>query len=252
MTGAPDHARPTALVTGGTRGIGAAISHRFLAGGFDVTVTARTEDSFQDFLPTVSGSLRERVSFYAVDFAASESTEVFCERVREMPSLDALVNNAGTNINNPLPALQQEDLEYLDRVNLQGPIRLMQAAVDPMLRTGGGKVVNIASIWSVVTRGGRLAYTATKFGLVGATKAAAVDLADQGILVNAVSPGFTMTELTRRTVTPEDESMLASRVPLSRFADPSEIAGIVFFLCGPENTYITGQNIAVDGGYTIV
>jgi 3-oxoacyl-[acyl-carrier protein] reductase len=104
----------------------------------------------------------------------------------------------------------------------------------------------------VVTRGGRIAYTASKFGLVGATKTAAVDLAPDGILVNAVSPGFTMTELTRRTVSPEDEAMLASRVPLGRFASPAEMAGIVHFLCSPENTYITGQNVAVDGGYTVV
>ena len=97
-----------------------------------------------------------------------------------------------------------------------------------------------------------MAYTACKTGLVGATRAAAVDLAPKGILVNAVSPGFTLTELTRRTLTSADIEELSRKVPLGRFAKPEEVAGIVYFLCGEENTYITGQNLVVDGGYTVV
>ena len=112
--------------------------------------------------------------------------------------------------------------------------------------------MNIASIWSVITRKERLAYTASKFGLVGATKTAAVDLAADGILVNAVSPGFTMTELTARTLSSADVEEISQKIPMARFAEPEEVSGLVYFLCGQENTYITGQNIVIDGGYTIV
>lgn len=250
-----DHqtARPLALVTGGTRGIGRAIAIRFAEGDFDVLITARSSGSWNEFRDGLPSEVEPaRFSFWAVDFAQVDSARAFYGHVEGLPGLAALVNNAGTNINNPLPDIRDEDLDYLDDVNLRAPIRVMRAAIAPMRRAGGGRIVNIASIWSIVTRADRLAYTASKFGLVGATKTAAVDLADDGILVNAVSPGFTMTELTRRTVNAEDESMLAGRVPLGRFAEPSEIAGLVYFLCGPENSYITGQNVAVDGGYTVV
>lgn len=244
---------PLALVTGGTRGIGAAVSRRFLESGFRVHVTARSEDSFQQFRAGLANTeLASRLLFSAVDFGDPEPTRAFLAEVADWPALDALVNNAGTNINNPIHQLDDDDLAYLDVVNLQVPIRLMRAAIGPMRRSGGGRVVNIASIWSVVTRSGRIAYTASKFGLVGASKTAAVDLAPDGILVNAVSPGFTMTELTRRTLSPDDEAVLSERVPLGRFAQPGEMAGMVYFLCSAENTYLTGQNIVIDGGYTVV
>lgn len=243
---------PKVLVTGGTRGIGAAITRRFLDGGFDVSVSARSRDSFDRLLAATTENLHARLDFLPVDFSVSDSRRDFLDRVQHLQRLDALVNNAGTNINNPITELRDEDLDYLDRVNLQAPIQLMRAAVEPMRRTGGGRIVNIASIWSIVTRRGRIAYSASKFGLLGATKAAAVDLADDNILVNAVSPGFTMTELTERTLSASDIASLESQVPLGRFANPDEIAGVVFFLCGEENSYVTGQNVAVDGGYTSV
>ena len=132
------------------------------------------------------------------------------------------------------------------------PFRFMQAAASVMAKWGEGRIVNIASIWSVITRGERLAYTASKFGLVGATKTAAVDLAPDGILVNAVSPGFTMTELTARTLSSADVEELSQEIPMGRFAEPEEVSGLVYFLCSQENTYLTGQNIVIDGGYTVV
>ena len=250
--GAAEGDRPVVIVTGGTRGIGAAISHRFLDAGWTVWVTARSEGSFAELMGSTPEEQHGAVRFLEADFVDEGSFESALERISELDGLDALVNNAGNNINNPLPGIRTEDLRELQRVNLEAPIRLMQAAVPPMDRAGGGRVVNIASIWSVITKGGRLAYTSTKFGLAGATKTAAVDLADRGILVNAVSPGFTLTELTDRTLSAADKEQLSAQVPLGRFAQPEEVAGLVFFLCGPENTYITGQNVVIDGGYTVV
>jgi 3-oxoacyl-[acyl-carrier protein] reductase len=257
---AEDHSIPmklgldnsVALVTGGTRGIGAAISREFLHAGCQVIVTARTDESFHEFLETVDPDHRSGVSFLPVEFTDRNSLQVLLEEVEALPRLDVLVNNAGTNINNDIRTLKIEDYDYLHDVNLRAAILLMKSAVSVMSKGAGGRIVNIASIWSEVTRAGRLAYSATKYGLVGATRTAAIDLARQNILVNAVSPGFTLTELTARTLSRTDIDELSERIPAGRFADPSEIAGMVVFLCSRWNTYITGQNIVIDGGYTVV
>ena len=241
-----------AMVTGGTRGIGAAISRRFLQAGWRVWVTARSKQSFAKFLKETPDRYREDTQFLAMDFLNGDSVLEGIDRIGQFERLDALVNNAGNNINNPLSELRPEDLVELYRVNLEAPIRLMQAVIPVMTRVGQGRIVNIASIWSMITKKGRLAYTATKFALVGATKTAAVDLAHHGILVNAVSPGFILTELTDRTLSETDKQDISALVPLGRFAQPEEVAGIVYFLCSTENTYITGQNIVIDGGYTVV
>ncbi len=225
--GLSDAAGRITLVTGGTRGIGAAISRRFLAGGWDLLVTARSKASFGAFVGSLDADERARVGFLEVDFLRYESMALFLEGVEALGRLDALVNNAGDNINNPLSKLRFEDVERLYRVNLEAPIRLMKAAASVMSRSGGGWIVNIASIWSVIAREERLAYAASKSGLVGATRTAAVDLAGEGILVNAVSPGCSLNELTARTLSAEDVAELYSRVPVGRFAQPDEVAGLV-------------------------
>jgi 3-oxoacyl-[acyl-carrier protein] reductase len=121
-----------------------------------------------------------------------------------------------------------------------------------MKKMNYGRIVNIASIWSIITKPGRAVYAATKSGLVGMTRAVAVDLAPYGILVNAVSPGFVNTELTKNTLSPEECESLSSQVPMGRFAEPEEIARTVLFLSSDWNTYLTGQNLVVDGGYACV
>jgi 3-oxoacyl-[acyl-carrier protein] reductase len=115
-----------------------------------------------------------------------------------------------------------------------------------------GRVVNIASIWSQITKPERTLYSSSKTGLLGFTRATAVEHAPWNILVNAVSPGFTSTELTRQSLSEDEMKMLSTQIPLQRFAVPDEIAMTVLFLCSDLNNYITGQNITIDGGYTLV
>ena len=215
-------------------------------------MTATSEESFESFRDALEPEESRRIQYLKADFSQPESLDRLINDLQELPRLDVLVNNAGTNINNELGALKIEDYDLLHAVNLRASILLMQTSSEKMRQRNWGRIVNIVSIWSIVTRAGRIAYTATKFGLAGATMTAAVDLAKQGILVNAVSPGFILTELTARTLNHADIEELSAKIPMGRFADPDEIAGIVLFLCSHWNTYITGQNIVVDGGYTIV
>jgi NAD(P)-dependent dehydrogenase (short-subunit alcohol dehydrogenase family) len=165
---------------------------------------------------------------------------------------DILVNNAGINRNAPFAEIDPDDFAEIQRVNLIAPMLLCRAVTPGMRRNGWGRVVNICSIWSKVVRPGRASYAASKFGLDGLTAALAAEVAADGVLVNAVSPGFIDTELTRQTVPADQIAALAAEVPIGRLGRPEEIAALVAWLAGPDNTYVSGQNIAIDGGFTRV
>lgn len=218
------------LVTGGTRGIGAAIARHFTDAGTEV-IAAGTEKA---------------------DFSDAQSLRDFCRFVEGLPRLDVCVNNAGINIIKPLDEVTEEEFDRLTAINFRAPYLISQSAARVMRQRGRGWIVNIASIWSVITKQRRTAYTAAKTGLVGMTRAMATDLAGDGILVNCVSPGFVLTDLTRQSLTPAEMEELAAQIPLGRMAEAAEIARLVGFLASPQNTYITGQNIVADGGFSNV
>jgi len=140
----------------------------------------------------------------------------------------------------------------LNNINLKAPYLISREVSRTMKRNGYGRIVNITSIWSTITRPGRSLYALTKSGIVGLTRTLAVELAESNILVNAVAPGFTMTELTASTNTPEEIGKITGMIPIKRMALPEEIANLVLFLCSDLNSYLTGQNIVIDGGYTNV
>lgn len=236
---APSLAGRRAVITGATRGIGWAIAERLLAEGADVLVTGTR--------PGGAGPSGTR--YYAVDFTDDGATAAFADVIRT-DAPDILVNNAGLNRNNPIDKISLADFDDIHRINLRAPMQLIQAALPAMREKGWGRVVNLCSIWSKVARTGRASYAASKFGLDGFTVAAAAEAAAHGVLINAISPGFIDTELTRRTVSAEQLDKLIADVPAGRLGQPEEIAAFVAWLAGPENTYISGQNIAIDGGFT--
>lgn len=234
------------LVTGGTRGIGATIVQEFLAQGAEVIATGT--NTANKTLPAGDGRLR----YVEANFATAESLRRFCAFVESLPRLDVCVNNAGINIIKPLDDVTAADFDRLTAIDFRAPYLISQAAARVMRRARQGWIINIASIWSVITKKGRSQYSAAKTGLVGMTRGLAIDLASDGILVNCVSPGFVSTDLTRQSLSPEETKALAAQVPLGRMAEPVEIARLVAFLAGPQNTYLTGQNIVADGGFTNV
>jgi len=163
--------------------------------------------------------------------------------------IDILINNAGENPICEIESLPYDTFERALRVNLSAPLLLMQAVLPHMRQQQWGRIVNIGSCYSVVSRPGRGAYGAAKSGLTSLTRTAALEFARDNILVNAICPGFVETDLTHKNNTAEQINMLRGQIPLGRLASPEEVATLVLFVASPQNTYITGQNINIDGGF---
>ena len=178
------------------------------------------------------------------------SVDRFVERM-SLESIDTVVNNAGINEIDLLENVSDAQLEQMLMTDLISPIRLLRGLIPQLRKSPAGRIVNIGSVWAVVSKQGRSIYSAAKNGLHGITNALAIELSEAGILVNTVCPGFTRTELTRKNNTPEQIAQLSCQIPLGRMAEPEEIAKLIYFLGSVENTYITGQKIVIDGGYTI-
>ncbi len=218
--------RRRVLVTGGSRGIGKEICKLMSERGYDVVAPTRE----------------------ALNMSDPESIDRYFS---SNGAFDILVNNAGINllasIDQVLPAQWLE----MVAINLTGPLQLIQRVVPHMRERGWGRILNMSSIFSNLTRENRVQYSATKSGLNGITRTAALELGPSGILVNSVCPGYVETQLTFQNNSPADIERILSSIPLRRMAKPSEIADLVEFLCSERNTYLTGQMITVDGGFSI-
>ena len=231
----------TALVTGTTRGIGRAIAERFLREGAEVIGTGTTAD----------GWTPEGCAYHVVDFSNPTATKKFAAEMAEA-GIDILINNAGVNKNAPFAEIDPKDFSRLHQINVVAPFLLCRALVPAMREKGWGRIVNISSIWGKKGRENRGAYAAAKFGLDGLTAALAAEVAADGVLANCVAPGIIDTELTRRVLDKESIRELVAQVPVGRLGSPDEIAAFVVWLAGPENTYISGQNLSIDGGFSRV
>jgi 3-oxoacyl-[acyl-carrier protein] reductase len=217
----------TALVTGGSRGIGAAIAAELTARGYRVLAPPRAE----------------------LDLERPASVEAYVAGHKNR-AVDVLVNNAGVNFLNPITAIDTATWQAMFQVNLTSALRLIQAFAPGMAARGWGRILSVSSIFSVVTRDKRAAYSMTKAALNALTRSAAVEFGPAGVLVNAVAPGYVDTELTRQNNPPEALAAILSAIPLRRMAQPAELAKAAAFLVSEENTYLTGQTIVVDGGFT--
>jgi len=236
----------TALVTGATRGIGHQLARDFASLGARVVLTGTQE---QAAVQSASSLPARGHRGLGVDFSDADSTRSFLAAVELEPRIDVLVNNAGINRINPVDAVLDEDWLAVQRVNLEAPVRLTRTVSRIMKANGYGRIVNIASIFGVISKEKRALYSMTKFGLRGLTVASAHDLAKYGVLVNSVSPGFVRTDLTDKMLSPSEQASLTDQIPLRRFAKPDDISPVVMFLASSLNTYVTAQNVVVDGGF---
>lgn len=216
----------TALVTGAARGIGAAIAARLRTAG--AVVLAPTRDQ--------------------LDLASNDSVDSYLSRL-SVP-VDVLVCNAGINRLGRSTEASDADINEMFQVNLVSYMRLIRRIAPGMIERRYGRITSISSIWSVVSRDRRVVYSTTKAGLNGMTRALAVELAPHNILVNSVAPGYVSTEMTRRNNSEQELEVIANSIPLRRLAEPREIAEVVWFLSSDHNSYITGQTLVADGGFT--
>ncbi len=240
----------TALITGATRGIGKAIADTLWASGADVYLTGTKQMEIDQLNAEVKEQGIERKHYMCVNLADEFSLKCFLMQLGELDKIDICVNNAGINLVHDFCEVPFEEFMKVQLVNVFGPRQILNVVVPKMKANKYGRIVNIASIWSVINRPGRSSYGISKNAIHGLTKALSVELAEYNIMVNSVSPGFTMTELTVNTNTPEQLVELGNKVAARRLADPQEQANVVAFLCSEQNSYMTGQNLVVDGGYT--
>ena len=213
------------LLTGATRGIGKAI-YEEIKDIYDVVVPTRDELDLGNIK-----SINEYFSKNSLEF-------------------DIIINNAGINIIKSIDLILDEDIEKINMINLIAPLKLIQKVTPHMKRNKYGKILNISSIWGIRSKEKRTLYSGTKYGIIGQTKALSRELGEYNILINALCPGFTATELTMQSLNEKELEEIKKEIPLGRLADPKEIAKSVKFLISEENTYITGQTLVVDGGFT--
>ena len=237
------------LVTGATRGIGKKIADDLYSLGANLLLTGTNLDEINQ-LNKISKRNNENKTFYCVDFLSSTSLENFISEINSLKKIDGLVNNAGINKLNKISEVNNNDIDDMISVNLSAPILLTKYVSKMMIKNNYGRILNIASIFSKISKDKRSLYSSTKFGLHGLSVGTSNDLAQHNILVNSLSPGFIMTDLTKKNLTENEILKLTHQIPMKRFGKVNDISSTAIFLLSDLNTYLTGQNIIVDGGFT--
>lgn len=234
------------LISGGARGLGAAQARHLVAQGAKVVIGDLLEDAGQG----LAAELGAAAVFQQLDVTEATQWRAAVEAAERLGSLNGLVNNAGIFLPAPILEVDTAMFERHWRVNELGTFLGMQAVVPAFVRTGGGSIVNISSSAGIRGVPNAIHYTANKFAVRGMTKAAAIELADRNIRVNSVHPGMVDTDLLK--IRPAEMNLaFAQSQPIKRLATPDEIAGPVLFLLSDESRYMTGAEVAVDGGRTL-
>ena len=242
-----DFANQTVLITGATRGIGKKISESDVFRNSNLILTGTNIDAIRKFNSECSSN----INWVCVDFTQNNETDFFLKEIENEKKIDVLINNAGINHIQNVEDFPIQKFDDIINVNLRIPFRLIQSVIPKMKQQEYGKILNIASILGSISMPQRSAYSASKSGLIGMTKSVALEVAKYNILINCVSPGIINTDLTNRILSKKNIQEKNKEIPIGRLGNPSEILGLIIYLCSKENTYLTGQDIKIDGGYSL-
>jgi 3-oxoacyl-[acyl-carrier protein] reductase len=235
------------LISGGSRGLGLAITKHLLKDGYQVATFSRSVAG--DF-ERLREEYRDRLFYFPGDLADSAAMEGLVKSVeKDVGPIDVLINNAGIAVDGVLATMPPEQIERLIAVNLTGTMLLTRLVVRRMIVRCRGNVLTISSIIGLRGYAGLAAYSATKAGLDGMTRALARELGPRKIRVNAIAPGYLATEMTDK-LDDKQRSQIIRRTPLNRLGLPEDVVGVVSFLLSPASAFMTGQTIVVDGGIT--
>ncbi|WP_261306080.1 elongation factor P 5-aminopentanone reductase [Paenibacillus andongensis] len=249
MTFPKPFSEQTVLITGASRGIGAAIAERFAAVGMNVVIHYRESHEAANEVARSCMKHGAKVLTVSADVISREQIYKMQEKLEQRDMVpDIIVNNAGISHFGLLSDVSEEDWDQVMNVNLKGAFLCTQTFMTAMVKQKYGRIINVSSIWGISGASCEVVYSTAKGGLNAFTKALAKELAPSGVTVNAVAPGAVQTEM-MAGFQPEEREAIANEIPAGRFALPDEVASLVYFLALPESGYITGQIISPNGGW---
>ena len=238
----------TALITGASRGIGKAIALKFAGEGADIAVTnIFDDDEFKTTIKEIE-ALGVKAKGYVFNVASfNDSQRIINEILTDFTKIDILVNNAGITKDTLLMRMTEEQWDAVIAVNLKSIFNLTKAVIQPMLKQKGGSIINMSSVVGVSGNAGQSNYSASKAGILGFTKSIAKEVGSRGIRVNAIAPGFILTEMTDKL--PDDvKNEWINKIPLKRGGTPNDVANTALYLASDLSSYVTGQTINICGG----